>query len=1289
MHPTALRPSRLAALLLASLASTASAIDYYKANNTTSLTNVASWWLDTAGTIPATTAPVNTTTVANINGVCIWNNLVTSPNTITLADVSILTLRVLDPGGAVTLDGVSGTRTVTVPNGGGIDMANATQDLFLRTMNYRTVTTSQTVNVQVKTGRTLDFASNAAVTVRNVPTGNSNTAIYNINTDGVSAGTVKFGANFMPGQINIGGGRVELNNPGGNNRGANVANATNVTGGTLVAGNISGSATGTSPITLNAGATLTGAGLISGVVTANSSATIAPGATAPGTLTVGSLTLASGSSIVWEASNPASADRIAITTTDGLVIDGATLKLYEPGTTTPFRGTGEFTLFTVPGTTIGGLGLSALTIDPATQVANRSYALNHNPGAGTITLTIVNPNAVNVDWLNDASGLWSSAANWSGGTVPDVASVTARISGSGSAHTAPRTVTLDSPRTIGSLVLDAAQPLTLAGSSLLAFDNDGGPATLTASSGHTIQPPLALTTGGLLVTVTGASDTLTLSGAVSGANLGLVKAGDGTLLLTGANTYSGSTSITGGTLQIGDGGTSGSIAGPVLNNGTLRHIRSDAVTLSQVISGTGAVEFTGDGTTTLAAANTYSGATTLSGGALVLADPLALQNSTLTYATSGGSLNIDPAVTAVTLGGLAGDRAFPLANSAATPISLNVGQNNASTAYSASPAGTGVAFTKSGTGTLALTGAHAYSGNATVANGTLSLDTGATFTAAAANLGTGSTARILVNGGTLTVTAPSLVTNPSVGIVVAAGTANFQGGILTEASNASNESFIHVTGGTLNTASVTLSRGSLIISSTAAPTAGQTANGLYVNGGTVNITGVLDIGTGIGANSSVSSRLDAGSLTVGGPVTVALNNTGRWSVLDLFGGTFTSTDTTTGVQLGGAFVGKSVLLVRGTTVAKAERIQFGQGAVAGTAQLSLTGGSLLVGSGGLVLGSSEPAFVTTVALDGGTLGATADWNTTLPVTLNGNISVTASDETLTPRIITLQGAATGLGALTVTGPGTLRMESPSNDYFGPTTVQDGTLTLAGRTGGLITVAAGANLAPLGALTADSAATIEGTLDIAYSASSSPQVNSITASAGSFTLGAASTLALSGTGPLTEPAYVLLKGTAAVSGTFASVTGMPSGYTLNYAYDDDANEFTPAVVALVAAPASPYETWAASFPGFTDTLPGSDPDGDGLSNFGEYALAQSPVVNDAASAYTVGRSGNFLTLAFDHPADATLRYEIEAKTDLAAASWTVVHTYYPFATAGSEVYTDTEDLAVTPRRFLRLKVTQTP
>ena len=83
-------------------------------------------------------------------------------------------------------------------------------------------------------------------------------------------------------------------------------------------------------------------------------------------------------------------------------------------------------------------------------------------------------------------------------------------------------------------------------------------------------------------------------------------------MLTGDNTYTGGTTISAGTLQIGNGGTSGSLAqGSVTNNGTLVFNRSgDTLTVAQQHRGNGALTQAGTGTTVLTGTNTYSGGTT-------------------------------------------------------------------------------------------------------------------------------------------------------------------------------------------------------------------------------------------------------------------------------------------------------------------------------------------------------------------------------------------------------------------------------------------------------------------------------------------------------------------------------------------------------------------------------------------------------------------------------------------------------------------------------------------------------
>ncbi len=103
---------------------------------------------------------------------------------------------------------------------------------------------------------------------------------------------------------------------------------------------------------------------------------------------------------------------------------------------------------------------------------------------------------------------------------------------------------------------------------------------------------------------------------VSGAG-GLTKTGAGTVTLTSANTYTGTTTISAGTLQVGAGGAAGSLGtGNVVDNAALTFNRSDNITVANIISGTGTLTQAGTGTTTLTGANTYSGTTTISAGTL-------------------------------------------------------------------------------------------------------------------------------------------------------------------------------------------------------------------------------------------------------------------------------------------------------------------------------------------------------------------------------------------------------------------------------------------------------------------------------------------------------------------------------------------------------------------------------------------------------------------------------------------------------------------------------------------------
>ncbi|AMP00189.1 outer membrane autotransporter barrel domain protein [Collimonas arenae] len=115
------------------------------------------------------------------------------------------------------------------------------------------------------------------------------------------------------------------------------------------------------------------------------------------------------------------------------------------------------------------------------------------------------------------------------------------------------------------------------------------------------------------------SDTLLFPGTISGTG-SVNQAGSGATVLTGNNSYGGGTSISAGTLQLGNAGTTGSIVGDVVNNGTLVFNRSDDVTFAGAISGTGSVTQAGAGMTVLNTNNPYTGGTNVAAGILAVGD---------------------------------------------------------------------------------------------------------------------------------------------------------------------------------------------------------------------------------------------------------------------------------------------------------------------------------------------------------------------------------------------------------------------------------------------------------------------------------------------------------------------------------------------------------------------------------------------------------------------------------------------------------------------------------------------
>jgi hypothetical protein len=137
---------------------------------------------------------------------------------------------------------------------------------------------------------------------------------------------------------------------------------------------------------------------------------------------------------------------------------------------------------------------------------------------------VVSPPAMNA-WNVDANGNWTAASNWSQ-SVPNGAGAQALFGG---VITAPRTVTVDSPITVGRLDFANANAYTVAGDHPLTFDTASGEVQINVNSGsHSIAAPIVLSDD-MQITVVPAANNLTLSGALTATGRNVSKSGPGSL----------------------------------------------------------------------------------------------------------------------------------------------------------------------------------------------------------------------------------------------------------------------------------------------------------------------------------------------------------------------------------------------------------------------------------------------------------------------------------------------------------------------------------------------------------------------------------------------------------------------------------------------------------------------------------------------------------------------------------------------------------------------------------------
>lgn len=315
------------------------------------------------------------------------------------------------------------------------------------------------------------------------------------------------------------------------------------------------------------------------------------------------------------------------TFTNRLNVNGAQTLIYSAaeGTTVYSENRGL-----VVGSGAAGAGSMSITGGTFSIAGSNARALIGNGTAGTSSLSINGGNFIgnSLPFLINfgLTGTNAAVLNVNSGTasIPLITfssnDTTAVTAGTGTINLTGGTLTTNKIDRFGS----APGSINFNGGTLQA--GAGSTTFLTGLTAATVNAGAVIDTNGFDITI---GQNL-LAGTGAGT---LTKNSAGVLTLTGTNAWTGTTTISGGTLQIGNGSTTGTLGtAAVINSGVLTLNRSNAFSVLNDISGSGSLNKLGAGIATMEA-NSYTGATSIQAGAI-----LATANDTLGTAAAGTTI---------------------------------------------------------------------------------------------------------------------------------------------------------------------------------------------------------------------------------------------------------------------------------------------------------------------------------------------------------------------------------------------------------------------------------------------------------------------------------------------------------------------------------------------------------------------------------------------------------------------------------------------------------------------------